>query len=122
MRFCGFRLCARSPGFVRKIITGPARAPADMCRDFHDPPMKTHSLPAIALAACISLVSFEANAHGPGPVGNFGPTGLEIDVRDNGTALVTAVQPGSPAEGLVEEGEIIHRIQGEPLPGELWDL
>ncbi len=83
--------------------------------------MKTHSLPAIALAACISLVSFEANAHGPGPVGNFGPTGLEIDVRDNGTALVTAVQPGSPAEGLVEEGEIIHRIQGEPLPGELWD-
>lgn len=52
---------------------------------------------------------------------NFGPTGIEIDVRPNGTIRVTGVQERSPAAGKIEAGQTIRTIQGQTMPNALWD-
>ncbi|MFU8893556.1 MAG: DUF6288 domain-containing protein [Luteolibacter sp.] len=62
-----------------------------------------------------------ALADGPGAIGNFGPTGIEIEVKKDGKAHVTAVQPGSPADGLLHQGDVIERIEGKEMPSHLWD-
>ncbi len=69
----------------------------------------------------IAASALTAQADGPGPIGNFGPTGIEIDVTRDHTLRVTAVQPGSPADGLIEKDQIIERVQGQPIPGNLWE-
>ena len=83
--------------------------------------MKTRRFLPVVIATCLAFATVPTLADGPGAIGNFGPTGIEIDMKRDGTAVVTAVQPGSPAEGLVEKGQIIQRIQGQPMPDNLWD-
>lgn len=55
-------------------------------------------------------------AGGAGPVGNFGPTGLDIEVLDDGLIKVIGVQEGSPAEGKIALGTRIESINGFKLP------
>ena len=82
--------------------------------------MNPRFFPYATITTCLAFATITAQADGPGSIGNFGPTGIEIDVKNDGFAHVTAVQPGSPADGLVEEGQIIERIQGTEMPDELW--
>jgi len=76
----------------------------------------------LALAALLTALSpLHTHADGPGTIGNFGPTGIEIDVKNDGLVHVTAVQPGSPADGLIEPGQIIERVHGVKMPDQLWE-
>jgi len=64
------------------------------------------------------LATFSVSAAGGGgyPIGNFGPTGLEIDVKQPDlTIKVLAVQKGSPAEGEITQGQVITTINGKKL-------
>ena len=53
---------------------------------------------------------------GPTPVRDFGPTGLQIDLKKDNTLEITGVIAGSPAEGEFSKGQKITRINGMPLP------
>ena len=50
----------------------------------------------------------------PSPIGNFGPTGIEVSVLPDHLLKVLDVQVGSPAEGKLKKGDIITAINGIP--------
>lgn len=58
-------------------------------------------------------------AGGSTPIGNFGPTGIEVAIQDDLTLRVLGVQSGSPASGKFAKGDTITAINGRPpLHGE----
>lgn len=70
----------------------------------------------VLFLACALTTQFQATALAAGPpsFGNFGPTGIDIDpVKNQDTLIVTNVQPGSPAEGKLNKGDIIVKINGQ---------
>ncbi len=87
------------------------------------------ALMATALTACSTGTGAEGFYKGPAeftirpdetakesPIGNFGPTGLEIVlVQPAWTIKVTGVQKGSPAEGKFEKDQLIVSINGSRL-------
>ena len=77
--------------------------------------MKLYFRPVIATAlffAALIAVSAVFAAGGPTPIGNFGPTGIEISILPDQTLKVLKVQKGSPADGKISKGEIIIEING----------
>jgi len=75
------------------------------------PPLFTAVLVA---ALCLLTPSLAVAAGGPSGIGNFGPTGLEVELTEDHTLKVLKVQAGSPAEGKIEQGHFITRINGQP--------
>lgn len=65
----------------------------------------------VLLSVCSLSPTLAAPAAG---IGNFGPTGIDIDVTKDHTLKVTAVQPGSPADGKLQAGDIITAINQHP--------
>lgn len=65
--------------------------------------------------------AIQAPAAPAGALGNFGPTGVEVAIQPDRKMLVTAVQPGSPAAGLVKQGDVIERVQGALMPDDAWE-
>ena len=66
--------------------------------------------------AMLAGLSVSAAGGGGDPIGNFGPTGLEIDVKHPAlTIKVLAVQKGSPADGKITQGQVITTINGKKL-------
>lgn len=74
-----------------------------------------HALVTLFVAITITcLAQAAAQAAGPPSFGNFGPTGIEVDpVKQQDTLVVTHIQPGSPAQGKLQQGDIILTINGK---------
>jgi hypothetical protein len=69
---------------------------------------------AVFLLVALGAVSTALAAGGPTPIGNFGPTGIDIAIQPDHTLKVLGVQPNSPADGMVKKGEVILQINGQP--------
>jgi hypothetical protein len=76
------------------------------------------------VAAASLLTATASNAAGPSKdgIGNFGPTGIEVEAHPKGVLTITGVQEGSPSAGLFDEGQVITAINGEVLAGDIDSL
>ena len=72
------------------------------------------------LAALLASLQ-TTTAAGAGDVGNFGPTGIELSFQPDRTLQVTAVHPGSPADGKLAKGDVIVKIDGQSAPEGEWE-
>lgn len=78
-------------------------------------------LSMVAMIAGLLVSPLLKAAEGPPKLGNFGPTGVEIEIQRDQTMKVTGVQAGSPAEGRLENGQVITAINGKKMPADPLD-
>jgi hypothetical protein len=82
------------------------------------PPVRSLALAATYQTLFVALFLLTTSLFAEAPsaaIGNFGPTGLEIEVQPDRTIKVTGVQPGSPAAGKFTKGQVFRAINGKAL-------
>jgi len=80
-------------------------------------PKRSAALRATFAALLAALLHSPHLAAAPAPsiLGNFGPTGVEMLIQHDLTIKVTGIQPSSPAEGKLTNGQVVTAINGAKL-------
>jgi len=73
-------------------------------------------------AAALLTAAVSSAAPSKDGIGNFGPTGIEVEAHPKGALTIIGVQEGSPAAGLFDKGQVITAINGETLAGDIDSL